>query len=82
MAISENGLPASSIPPVDLKAYLENPSSSEAADIVKQIRNACATSGFFQVTGHDDSASLQDRVFAAAKALFALPVHQKRKLSG
>ncbi|KAJ9616901.1 hypothetical protein H2200_000621 [Cladophialophora chaetospira] len=77
-----NGEPVFTIPTVDLSAYLKNPNSSEAAYIVKQIRNASATSGFFQITGHGISASLQDRVFTAAKAVFALPENEKRELSG
>ena len=83
MAITyENKQPAFTIPTVDLKAYLENPHSSEAEDIVEQIRRACATSGFFQITGHGVSSLLQNRVFAAAKAVFALSDDDKRKLSG
>jgi isopenicillin N synthase-like dioxygenase len=73
---------AFSIPTVDLKAYLADPNSAAAEDIVAQIRAACTTSGFFQITGHGVPESLQDRVFAAAKAVFALPDDEKRKLSG
>ncbi|KIW70614.1 hypothetical protein PV04_02868 [Phialophora macrospora] len=83
MAIThENGHAAFSIPTVDLKAYLADPNSAEAEDIVTQIRVACTTSGFFLITGHGIPESLQGRVLAAAKAVFALPDDEKRKLSG
>ena len=83
MAItSEKAQPAFTIPTVNLKAYLANPTSPEAAATVKQIRDACATSGFFQITGHGISSSLPDHAFAAARAIFALSNEQKRKLSG
>ncbi|KAH0847267.1 hypothetical protein AYO21_07343 [Fonsecaea monophora] len=82
MSPDTNGQPAFTIPTVDLTAYLNDPESLEAEDVVTQIRTACATSGFFQITGHGVSEGLQKRVFAAAKALFDLPDDEKRKLSG
>jgi len=83
MAITyRNGQPAFTIPTVDLAAYLNKPKSPEADGIVTQIRDACTTSGFFQITGHGIPESLQDRTFRAAKALFALPDDEKRDLSG
>ncbi|KIX07437.1 uncharacterized protein Z518_02090 [Rhinocladiella mackenziei CBS 650.93] len=82
MAIAENDRPAFTIPTVDLSKYLSNPESPDVDDVVEQIRTACATSGFFQVTGHGIPASLQQRVFSGAKALFNLPESEKRKLSG
>ena len=80
--ISEAARPAFTIPTVDLRPYLANPTSSEAEDVVEQIRQACTTSGFFQITGHGISQELQERTFAAAKTVFALPDEDKRKLSG
>jgi isopenicillin N synthase-like dioxygenase len=83
MAItSENAQAAFTIPTIDLIPYLNDPASSKAEDIVEQIRNACTTSGFFQITGHDISQNLPERAFVAAKTLFALPDDEKRKLSG
>ncbi|KIX99220.1 uncharacterized protein Z520_04796 [Fonsecaea multimorphosa CBS 102226] len=82
MAISYEVKPTFIIPTVDLTAYFKNPESPEAEQIVEQIRTACATSGFFQITGHGVSQSLQERVFTAAKKLFALPEDVKRTLVG
>jgi hypothetical protein len=80
MAVPNNG--AVIIPTVDLTAFLEDPNSPAAEAVVEQIRAACTTSGFFQLTGHGVSQELQERVFKAARALFALPDEEKRKLSG
>jgi isopenicillin N synthase-like dioxygenase len=40
------------------------------------------TSGFFQITGHGISPTLQDTVIAAAKAFFSLPHEEKTKFAG
>jgi isopenicillin N synthase-like dioxygenase len=82
MAITYEIKPAFTIPTVDLTGYFKNPESAEADQIVDQIRTACATSGFFQITGHGVPESLQERVFAAAKTLFGLPDDVKRDLMG
>ncbi|KAF7536836.1 hypothetical protein G7054_g4246 [Neopestalotiopsis clavispora] len=68
------------IPTVDLGPYLADPSSEESAKIVEQVRQACITSGFFQLVGHGISKELQDRVQKAAEAVFALPLETKKKL--
>lgn len=78
----EQEQPAFTIPVVDLKPYLENPDSSEAEKIVTQIREACTTSGFFQIVGHGIPASMQDKIFTAAKTFFDLPIEEKKKLGG
>jgi isopenicillin N synthase-like dioxygenase len=71
-----------SIPTVDVSAYLSDPSTDAAKDVVTQIRHACRTSGFFQITGHGIPRSLQDQVFEAAKLVFNLPTEEKLKLKG
>jgi isopenicillin N synthase-like dioxygenase len=68
------------IPTVDLGPYLADPSSEESAKIVEQVRQACITSGFFQLVGHGISKELQNRVQKAAEAVFALPLETKKKL--
>ncbi|OAP65114.1 hypothetical protein AYL99_01086 [Fonsecaea erecta] len=82
MSTNRSAQPTFTIPTVDLTGYLNDPESSQAETIVTQIRTACTTSGFFQITGHGVPESLQKRVFAAAKALFDLPDEEKHKLSG
>jgi isopenicillin N synthase-like dioxygenase len=68
------------IPTVDISTYLKDPKSKEANEIVSQIRNACITSGFFQITGHGIERELQDEVIECARKLFALPLEEKTKL--
>ncbi|KAI1609304.1 hypothetical protein EDD37DRAFT_164711 [Exophiala viscosa] len=82
MAITYDTKPTFTIPTVNIADYLRDPQSTEADKIVEQIRNACATSGFFQITGHGIPESLQQRVFSAAKTLFALPENEKVNLKG
>ena len=44
------------------------------------MRAACISTGFFQITGHGIPRSLQEDVFKAAAAFFALPFDEKKKL--
>jgi len=80
--INGDSHPAFTIPTVDISGYLQDPKSSQADAIVEQIRNACISSGFFQITGHGVPRSLQAAVLDAAKALFSLPYDKKAQLSG
>ncbi len=75
-------VPAFSIPPVDISPYLRDSTSPAAKAVVSQIRHACSTSGFFQITGHGVPRSLQEQVFEAAKLIFNLPLEEKIKLRG
>ncbi|KAI1453440.1 Clavaminate synthase-like protein [Annulohypoxylon moriforme] len=68
------------IPTVDISPYLEDPSSEASAKVVEDVRQACATSGFFQITNHGLSKELQDSVFKAAETFFNLPLEEKEKL--
>lgn len=68
------------VPTVDISPYLADPNSPEADDIIADIRRACLSTGFFQVTGHGISPTLQKEVFDAAAAFFALPFEEKKKL--
>jgi isopenicillin N synthase-like dioxygenase len=74
--------PSFTIPTVDVSAYLADPTSSAAQNVVSQIRLGCQTSGFFQITGHGVSKDLQDAVFRAAKAFFNLPQDEKSQYGG
>lgn len=68
------------IPTVDISDYFKDPTSSKSKEIVSQIRQACITSGFFQITGHGISRGIQDTVLKCAKTLFDLPLEEKTKL--
>ena len=69
------------IPSVDVSAYLADPLSYESTEVIEQVRNACRTSGFFQITGHGVPSSLRDSVLDAAKTFFKLPWEEKVKYS-
>jgi len=68
------------IPTVDIKSYILNSSSPEAAEVVAEVSRACQTTGFFQLIGHGISSQLQDLAFRSSAAFFALPSEEKVKL--
>jgi isopenicillin N synthase-like dioxygenase len=74
------------VPTIDISPYTQDPASIEAGEVVAQVRNACMTTGFFELVGHGVPRSLQDQIFEAGKRLFALSCEEKekmdRKLSG
>lgn len=75
-------VPQFSIPTVDISPYLIDPESEAGQYVVAQIRDACRTSGFFQIIEHGVPRSLQEQVFEAAKLIFDLPLDEKLKLKG
>jgi isopenicillin N synthase-like dioxygenase len=68
------------IPVIDVSKFLADPKSIEACAVVDQIRQACATSGFFQMVNHGVPTELQDGAFAAAEKFFHLPMEEKAAL--
>ncbi|KAI0021825.1 2og-Fe oxygenase family protein [Xylariomycetidae sp. FL0641] len=68
------------IPTVDIAPYLSDPSSAAAGRVVDEVREACVTSGFFQIVNHGISRDLQQAVLRVSEAFFALPFEEKRKL--
>ncbi|OTB02186.1 hypothetical protein M426DRAFT_322895 [Hypoxylon sp. CI-4A] len=68
------------IPTVDISPYLEDPSSEASARVVEEVRQACVTSGFFQIVNHGVSKGIRDAVFKAAETFFALPLEEKKRL--
>lgn len=66
------------IPLIDLTPALTGqPSNMET--VVKKIRQAATTSGFFYIQNHGISAQLIERQFELSKRLFALPEQIKRQ---
>ena len=68
------------LPSVDITPYLQDPSSAGGQSVIDQVRAACSSTGFFQLTGHGVSASLQKNLFDAAARFFALPSDVKLQL--
>lgn len=69
------------LPSVDITPFLEDPTSTEAKQVIDDVRAACISTGFFQMTGHGVSESLQKEVFDAAAKFFALPLDVKTNLN-
>jgi len=63
-----------------MEPFLQNPNSRESAQIIEQVRSACETSGFFQLTNHGVPFKLQESLFKAAESFFTLPYDEKKKL--
>jgi isopenicillin N synthase-like dioxygenase len=72
--------PPFQIPTVDISAFLADPDSPAAQEIVPVVRAACRSTGFFQITGHGISQQLQKSVFTGAKKFFKLPFEIKSAL--
>ena len=72
--------PSLQIPTIDIGPYLRDANSPAAQAIVQEVRAACLSTGFFQITGHDVPKGLQQAVFSGAKEFFALPSETKKAL--
>jgi isopenicillin N synthase-like dioxygenase len=68
------------IPTIDITPYLASPTSPAAQKVVEAVREACTTTGFFQLIGHGISPDLQEKVFKGSAELFKLPMEEKIKL--
>jgi isopenicillin N synthase-like dioxygenase len=68
------------VPTIDITPFRTDPTSIEALKVVAQVREACITSGFFALVGHGIPRSLQDKLFKAAEALFALTPEEKKSM--
>lgn len=74
--------PTFTIPTLDISSYLQDRTSVVSQQLISQLRDACMTSGFFQITGHGVPSELQATVFEAARKVFSLPIEEKTKLCG
>jgi isopenicillin N synthase-like dioxygenase len=62
-----------SVPVIDIAAL-------ESAEALAAIDGACRDWGFFQVTGHGIDDAIIDGLFDAARAFFARPLDEKRRI--
>ncbi|KAK5173918.1 uncharacterized protein LTR77_002599 [Saxophila tyrrhenica] len=70
------------IPLIDISPYLNSDSSAEIkAKVIDQVKSACSTYGFLQITGHGVPADTQRNMLDCCKTLFDLPQAQKDALS-
>ncbi|KXS13748.1 putative 2OG-Fe(II) oxygenase family oxidoreductase [Gonapodya prolifera JEL478] len=71
------------IPTVDVSVLRNpSPSPSDLAPIAAQIRSACTTSGFFQITNHTMDAALVAKAFEYSRKFFSLPLDSKLAAKG
>lgn len=68
------------VPTVHMVPFLTVSNSAEWEKIIEDLRAACALIGFFQITGHGIPRQLQQNIFNAVAAFFALPLDRNEKL--
>lgn len=68
------------VPTVNIAPFLADPESPAAQPVIRSVRQACTTSGFFQITGHGLPEELQRDLFQASQKFFALSFQEKTKL--
>jgi isopenicillin N synthase-like dioxygenase len=70
------------IPIIDISPWISADSTPESRDVViKEVRDACVTYGFFQLVGHGVPEVLREKVFNCAETFFALPTDEKMEVS-
>lgn len=65
------------IPTVDISPFVNNAPAKELLDVVKAVRHACTTYGFFYLVGHGISLEEQNRALDCAKLFFTLSQEEK-----
>ena len=68
------------LPVIDVST-LDGTSDRSLRQVARQVENACRDSGFFYVTGHGVPPALLDRLDAASRAFFRLPVESKLEIA-
>ncbi|KAH8665885.1 hypothetical protein BGZ60DRAFT_540026 [Tricladium varicosporioides] len=68
------------IPTINISPYLSSPTSPSSLQIITAVREACITTGFFQIVGHGIPRELQDEVFRGSAEFFKLGMEEKKKL--
>lgn len=66
------------IPTIDIQPWLDG---SGPDDVVRAVRAACMTYGFFQLVGHGVSLASQGEIFDCARTFFSLPLEHKTALA-
>lgn len=71
---------AHGVPTVDVSALAEGADAGARARCVAELRDACATVGFFYAVGHGIAHERSRETLAVAARFFALPAETKRAL--
>lgn len=69
------------LPDINIAPWLEDPTSPSGQHVVDEVRRACSSTGFFQLTGHGISQDVINDIFAASAKFFALPDDIKQGLN-
>ncbi|KAG8628600.1 hypothetical protein KVT40_004473 [Elsinoe batatas] len=67
-----------SIPVIDISGYPSSP--THTTQIITQLRTACHSPGFFQITGHSVPLSLRAAMLTQTAAFYRLPMETKAAL--
>ncbi len=68
------------VPTIDVAPFLNDPNGPGCDEIISEVRRACLSTGFFQITGHGVPKSLQQSLFDSAANFCAFPFEEKMKL--
>lgn len=70
------------IPVIDISGYLQgdNDNAEKTNEIVKSLRSACVSPGFFQITGHNVAGTLRKALLAEMEKFFELQPEKKQAL--
>jgi isopenicillin N synthase-like dioxygenase len=68
------------VPIIDVAPYISDPTTVDAMKVVAQVREACMTTGLFEMVGHGITRSLQNQVLKGAATFFALAPEEKMKM--
>lgn len=69
------------LPDINIAPWLKDPASPAGQNVLDEVRRACKSTGFFQLTGHGLSPAVAKDIFTAAAKFFALPTGVKQELN-
>jgi isopenicillin N synthase-like dioxygenase len=69
------------LPDINILPWLEDPVSPSGQNVLDEVRKACTSTGFFQLTGHGLPPTVAKDIFPAAAKFFALPTEVKKDLN-
>lgn len=69
------------LPVLNIAAFLDDPTSNEAAQFVEQLRETCHGPGFFYLVGHGVSQQHNDKALELANQFFALPEIEREAMA-
>jgi isopenicillin N synthase-like dioxygenase len=68
------------VPTIDIAPFIDDPTSKASDIIIDDVREACMSTGFFQITGHGVPKELQKKIFNSSGQFFRLSKEEKLRL--